>query len=229
MSIRWPAVLVVAGLSGVPIPDARAQSVDGRLPGRFEFAIGPMWLGRTSFGTSDASETAADGGRFRLFSTSTELKSASGFEARVGVRMTRALQGEAVAAYSVPVLTTKTSGDVENAAPVSATEPITQLTIQGAIVAHLTAWHVGRGGVPFVTAGAGYLRQLHQSHTLVETGETYHLGGGVKYLLLSRGAARLKGLGVRAEVRAIAGTKGIAIDHRLHISPALAASIFVRF
>jgi len=229
MSIRWPAVLVVAGLSGVHIPDARAQSVDGRLPGRFEFAIGPVWLGRTSFGTSDASETAADGGRFRLFSTSTELKSVSGLEARVGVRMTRALQAEAVAAYSVPVLTTRTSRDVENAAPVSATEPITQLTIQGAIVAHLTAWHAGRGGVPFVTAGAGYLRQLHQSHTLVETGQTFHLGGGVKYLFLSRGAARFKGLGVRAEVRAVAGTKGIAIDHRAHISPSLAASIFGRF
>jgi len=229
MSIRWPAVLVVAGLSGVHSPDARAQSVDGRLPGRFEFAIGPVWLGRTPFGTSGASETAADAGRFRLFSTSTELKSASPLEVRVGVSMTRALQVEAVAAYSVPVLTTKTSGDVENAAPVSATEPITQLTIQGAIVAHLTAWHVGRGGVPFVTAGAGYLRQLHQSHTLVETGETYHLGGGVKYLFLSRAAARFKGLGVRAEVRAIAGTKGIAIDHRVHISPALAASMFVRF
>ena len=229
MSSRWPAVLVVAGLSGVHIPDARAQSVDGRLPGRFEFAIGPLWLGRTSFGASDATETAAAGSRFRLFTTSTELHSASGLEARVGVKMTRALQAEAVAAYSAPVLTTSVSGDVENAAPVSVTEPITQLTVQGAVVAHLKAWHAGRGGVPFVTAGAGYLRQLHQGQTLVETGEMYHLGGGVKYLFLSRGAARFKGLGVRAEVRAIAGTKGIAIDHRAHISPALAASIFVRF
>ena len=229
MSIRWPAVLVVAALSGVHTRDAGAQSVDGRLPGRFELAVGPLWLGRTSFGTSDAFETAADGGRFRLFSTSNELKSASGLEARVGVRVTRALQAEAVAAYGVPVLTVRTSGDVENGAAVSATESITQLTVQGALVAHLTAWHAGRGGVPFVTAGAGYLRQLHQSHTLVETGETYHLGGGVKYLFLSRAAARFKGVGVRAEVRAVAGTKGIAIDHRAHISPALAASIFVRF
>jgi hypothetical protein len=229
MRIRWPAVLVVAALSGVHVPHARAQSSDGRLPGRFEFAVGPLWLGRTSFGTSDASETAADGGRFRLFSTSSELKSSSGLEARAGIRMTRALQAEAVAAYSMPVLTVRASGDVENGAPVSATESITQLTVQGALVAHLTAWHAGRGGVPFVTAGAGYLRQLHQSHTVVETGETYHLGGGVKYLFLSRGAARFKGVGVRAEVRAVAGTKGIAIDHRAHISPALAASIFVRF
>jgi hypothetical protein len=219
----------VAGLSGVHGPDARAQSVDERLPGRFEFAVGPVWLGRTSFGTSDANETAADGSRFRLFSTSTELQSASGLEARVGVRVTRVLQADTVAAYSGPVLTTRASRDVENAAPVSAIEPITQLTIQGALVIHLTAWHAGRGGVPFVTVGAGYLRQLHQAHTLVETGETYQLGGGVKYLFLSRGAARFKGLGVRAEVRAIAGTKGIAIDHRAHISPALAASIFLRF
>ena len=98
----------------------------------------------------------------------------------MGVRMTRALQAEAVAAYGLPVLRTKISGDAENAAPVSATEPITQVTIQAALVAHLTAWHVGRGGVPFVTAGAGYLRQLHEARVLVETGETYHLGGGVK-------------------------------------------------
>jgi hypothetical protein len=226
---RWPAVLVVAGLIGLHALDVRAQPVDERLPGRFECAVGPVWLGQTSFGTSDATETAADGGRFRLFSASTALQSASGFEARVGVRMTRVVQAEAVAAYSLPVLTTRVSGDVEHAAPVSATEEIVRLTFQGALVIHLTARHVGHGGVPFVTTGAGYLRQLHEARTLVDAGETYHLGGGVKYLFLSRGAARVKGLGVRAEVRAIAGTKGMAIDHRAHISPALAASIFLRF
>jgi hypothetical protein len=219
----------VAGLCGVHALDVRAQPVDERLPGRFEFAVGPVWLGRTSFGTSDATETAADGRRFRLFSTSTELQSASGLEARLGVRMTRVVQAEAVAAFSVPVLMTRASGDLENAAPGAATEEITHLTIQGALVIHLTAWHAGRSGVPFVTAGAGYLRQLHQAQTLVETGETYHLGGGVKYLFLSRAAARFKGLGVRAEARAAAGTKGMAIDHRPHISPALAVSIFLRF
>lgn len=229
MRIPWPAALVVACLSCAHAPDARAQSADGWLPGRFELAAGPLWIGQTSFGASDATETAADGGRFRLFSTSTELQSAPGIEARVGVRVTRALQAEALTSYSVPVLTTKVGQDAENGAPVSATEPINRLTIQGALVVHLTAWHSGRGGIPFVTAGAGYFRQLHEAQTLVDTGETYHLGGGVKYLWLSRGAARFKGLGVRADVRAVVYTKGIALDDRAHVSPALAASMFVRF
>jgi hypothetical protein len=201
--------------------------VDERLPGRFELA-GPAWLGPVSYGTSDATETAADGSRFRLFSTSTGLQSAPGLEARLGVRMTRALQAEAEAAYGRPTLTTKITGDAESAAPVSATEPITQLTIQGALLAHLTVWHIGRGGVPFVSAGAGYLRQLHQARALAETGETYHFGGGVKYLFLSRQASRLKGLGVRAEARAVVAARDCDRPSGAHLACA-AASIFVRF
>jgi len=229
VSARWPAVLLLLGLIGVHAPAARAQSVDERLPGRFELAVGPAWLGPVSYGTSDATETAADGSRFRLFSTSTGLQSTPGIEARFGVRVTHALQAEAEAAYGRPTLTTKITGDAESAAPVSATESITQLTIQGALLAHLTAWHIGRGGVPFVSAGVGYLRQLHEARALAETGETYHVGGGVKYLFLSRQASRLKGLGVRAEVRAVVAAHAIAIDDGAHVSPALAASIFLRF
>jgi len=229
VTARWPAALLLLGLIGVHAPAARAQSVDERLPGRFELAVGPAWLGSVSYGTSDATETAADGSRFRLFSTSTGLQSTPGIEARFGVRVTRVLQAEAEAAYGRPTLTTKITGDAESAAPVSATEPITQLTIQGALLAHLTAWRIGRGGVPFVSAGAGYLRQLHEARALAETGETYHVGGGVKYLFLSRQASRVKGLGVRAEARAVVAVHGIAIDHGAHISPALAGSIFLRF
>ena len=42
---------------------------------------------------------------------------------------------------------------------------------------------IGRRLAPFVTGGAGYLRQLHEDRTLAETGQIYYAGGGARYWL----------------------------------------------
>ena len=86
-----------------------------------------------------------------------------------------------------------------------------------------------RRWIPFAIAGAQYMRQLHEGQTLLVAGRLYEGGGGVKYLLGSREHARLKTVGVRADVRAVVRTAGVNTDGRAHVSPAVAASLFVRF
>lgn len=211
----------------LPVSTARAQTaLEER--GRFEVALGPLWVGRAAFGRADATETASSGGRFPLFSTSSELAAAPGLEARVGIRFARRLQVEASSSYRRPQLRATISGDVENAARIAVAESIQQFTFDGALVLQLARWRFGRGGLPFVSAGAGYLRELHEGSTLVATGRVCHVGGGVKYLLTSRDA-KLKGVGVRGEVRALMRTRGVAFDTGVHASPAVAGSVFVRF
>ena len=148
----------------LPASPAAAQSGDAAQPGRVEVAFGAIWSGRTPFGSANATETAGTGGPFVLFTTSSELASAAGAEARIGVRLTRLLQAEATASYSAPELRTKVSADVEQAAPVTATDRLQQITVGGALVLDLP-WRLGARGVPFVTGGAAYLRQLHEGQT----------------------------------------------------------------
>ena len=83
--------------------------------------------------------------------------------------------------------------------------------------------------MPFVEGGAGYLRQLYDTRALVETGQTFHAGGGVNFTALSRQGRRVRALGLRVDVQALVRTKGVALDNRAHVSPAAGASLFVRF
>jgi opacity protein-like surface antigen len=224
-----PRQLVAAGLSaavGVLIASgARAQ--DRVAGGRIEISAGVMWAGHSSLGSAAATETAPSG-RFTLFSTSTDLAAAAGVEARVGVKVTPVLELEASSSYVRPRLDTAVSGDVENGAAATASESFRQFAVSGAVLVNVARWRIGRRATPFALAGAGYLRELHEGDTLAVGGQTYFAGGGIKYLLASR-PHRLKGVGVRADVRALVRRKGVAFDTNLHTMPVVAASLFVRF
>jgi hypothetical protein len=199
------------------------------MPGRFELGGGVLWAGRANVGDEDASETASNGSRFRLFSSSQSFASAVGIETRFGVRLTPTLQLEANASFSKPQLEARLTSDVEGIPDVTATQSVTQWTIGGAVSADLGRWRIGRSGVPFVSAGGGYVGQLYEGETLVETGGIYHVGGGVNFLLTRTDARRLKGVGLRVDARAVVRTGGVTIDDRLRVAPILGASLFVRF
>jgi hypothetical protein len=203
---------------------ARAQSGGD---GRFEISGGVLWTGRASMGAASATE-ASPSGRFTLFSTSTELAAAPGVEARVGVRLMPTIDIEGASSYARPQLRTTIGGDVENGAAATASESVRQFTIDGAVVVNLTRWRFATRATPFALAGAGYVRELHEGDTLVAAGQIYFAGGGIRYLLMER-PHRLKAVGVRADVRALARRKGIAFDANLHVSPVIGASLFVRF
>lgn len=223
-----PAILLMWALISLLPASARAQA-PALFPGRFEMAAGTRWIGRTRLGTLDATETGRGGTRFRLFSTESDLEAAMGPEARVGVRLTRLLQAEASMFYSTAQLSTRISSDVEGGGSVTVTEPVKQFLIEGAIVAHLTRWRLGRRGVPYVAVGVGYLRQLHEGQTLIETGQSYHVGGGLNCLLKTLGGERVKAVGLRADARASVRVKGVAFDDHLHVAPTFGASLFLRF
>jgi len=191
--------------------------------------MGALWVGGQPLGTKAATETTGPGGSAPLFSTSSDLAGAAGIDGRVGVRLTRALVAEAEASYLTPQLRVAISGDFEGAAAVTATETVQQFTIGGGVL-----WYLPNGGrtrrfAPFAMAGGGYLRQLHDQGTLVDTGRYYQVGGGATYLLASGRHFHTNGIGARADVRAFIRSQGAAFDGGGHTSPAVGLTAFVRF
>jgi hypothetical protein len=220
-SVAW--LLVCASvLSASP---ASAQSASAA-ESRFELGIGGLWMGTGSMGSKTATETTGSGAATPLFNTTSELGSAFGVEGRIGVRVFRSLVAEADSSYLKPQLRIATSADTEGAAPVTATETVEQFTIGGGALWYL---HQSPRIAPFVMAGAGYLRQLHEQGTLVGAGSYYQFGGGVNLLLVPSRRFHTKGLGARVDVRALIRSKGIAFDGGSTTSPAAGVSAFVRF
>jgi hypothetical protein len=210
------------------VPGAAAQPVSA-IPGRLELGAGLSWMGAQPLGSRDANLTTGTGSLLRLFSSTSDLHPVAGFEGRVGVKLTRAIEVEALASYATPQLRTRVSNDTENSAGATVTESVQQYNVGAAVIWYAMARKAGARTHPFVTAGAGYLRQLHEAATLIAAGQTYHVGGGAKVVLASRPRKILKVVGARLDVRAIVRTKGITFDGRRSISPAAGASLFVRF
>lgn len=219
------AAIVVVAVAGAAAP-ARAQTQ----PGRVEVALGVQWTSRAAMTSIDANETAADLSKLRLFSSTTELGAAAGIEARVGVRLSRRLEVEATGTYARPQLRVTAGNDYELPAGATAiaTEQLRLFSVSGAVVSLVPVRRLGERTTPFVTAGAGYARELHENDTFAVGGAQFYAGGGVKRLLLTRDR-RMKSLGVRGDARAIARSKALATDDRVHVSLALTASLFVRF
>jgi hypothetical protein len=219
-------ILIAIGLRPA---EADAQTAAPMEQGRFELSIGALWIGGESYGSQDASLTTSTGGTIRLFSTSSELNPAAGLELRVGGRIAANIDAEVAASYTTPELRTTISSDLEAAGSTVAVEPVQQFIIEGAAIIKLTGWRPRPRLLPFISVGAGYLRQLHDAKTLVETGQTYHVGGGAKLAMVSRTDSRLKEIGLRMEARACIRSGGVALDDRAHATAAITAALFARF
>lgn len=224
---RVAVVGVLSALCGWSSP-ALAQSADPA-PARFDVGIGALWIGQQALGTKAAMETTGAGATRALFNASSGLASASGVAGRIGLRVTRGFAAEAEASYLKPQLRVALTGDAEDAAAVTATETVQQFTIGGGALWYPPIRRWSSRFAPFATAGGGYLRQLHDQATLVETGRFYYVGGGFSALLVAGGHFHAKGLGVRADVRALIRSKGVAFDGGSETSPAAGVSAFVRF
>jgi len=196
---------------------------------RLELGVGVRWIGTEQLGAKSATETTGSGGTSTLFSTTSELAGAAGIEGRVGVRLSRSLVVEAEGEYLKPELRIAINGDAEGAAPVTATETIQQFTIGGDLVWYLPVHRWSPRLAPFAIGGAGYMWQLHDPATLVDTGSFYHVGGGVSMLFTSGGRWHTKGAGLRADLQAFVRSNGVAFDDGAKTSLAAGASFFVRF
>jgi hypothetical protein len=210
-------LLTLASLAG-------PNEVRAQVPGRVEVAVGGSWAGPIRLGSEAARLTTAEGGSRVLFETRSDLTARPGIEAAVHFRVVRFLRIGATVLSSRARLETRISADAEGAPETTVSERVTEFAIGGAILADLRPSAGGRAR-PFISAGAAHLRHLHEGRPLVETGETYHVGGGLDYLLRQRGRA----VGMRADVRAVLRSRGLLFDAAIHVSPAAVGSLFVRF
>ena len=197
---------------------------------RLEAAAGGLWLGGASLGSGDA---ALRGNRipadeFRLFSADTRAMAAPGFDARVGFWLTRTIAVEGGLVIARPLLRTSITSDVEGAPALEVEERLDQYFFDGSMVLLLDALRFG-ATVPFVSGGAGYLRQLHEGRTLVESGQVYHAGGGLRHWLRTRRTGWLRGLGVRIDGRLYVLASGVRLEDGPRAHGALSGALFVTF
>jgi opacity protein-like surface antigen len=215
--------LALAVLMLLPCAAAQAQPA-----GRVELSGGIRWIGPLSFGDVAASEQTLNGGTRPLFKTRNSLEGSIGGTGAIGVRLTDSLRAEASFAYNPAKLRTEVSADAEGADPVTLLAPVSQLLFEGGLVLQPGRWR--RGSLsPFVTGGAGYLRQLNDGRTLVETGQSFYAGGGLYYERVPGRPRRLKASGIRIDARAMVLRDGVAPDSDLRVAPAVVAAAFVRF
>ena len=221
---------MAAVLTALHVTAARAQPA-GAIPGRLEFDAGIVWAGAQPLGSQDANLTTGTGSTLRLFSSTSDLLAAVGFEGRVAVKVTRTVDARVSMSYAKPELRTRVTNDLENSAGATVSESVQQYVVGGGIDWYVASRRSGARVRPFVGGSVAYLRQLHEGATLAATGTSYDAGGGIKLLLASRTRPRqlMRAAGVRLDARMIVRTKGITFDGRRSIAPAAAASMFVRF
>lgn len=210
-------------LASLVAADAQAQPA---ARDRIEISGGVRWIGPVDFGSTNADEVTLGAGRRSLFDSDTRLDGSAGVTVLASVRLVRALKLEAAMAYNPTGLTTKITGDTEGAADTTITAPVSQFLVDGGLLAEL-----GRRGhvTPFVTGGGGYVRQLNDGRTLVETGRSYYAGGGFYIVHRSTRQRRVKATGARVDVRAVFLRDGVAPDSAFRGTPSVTAAYFIRF
>jgi hypothetical protein len=162
---------------------------------------------------------------FTLFQSESSVESTLGAEFRVGFGLSRDLSVELGVGYGTPGLRTELSQDAEASAVTLDAEQLDQYVVDVGATWQLPRPVIAARVRPFVTGGAGYLRQLYDERTLVETGRIYYAGGGVR-VWLRGGDGRRRSLGVRSDVRATWRQDGVEFEEKTRVWPSLTAMIF---
>ena len=152
--------------------------------GSVEIGAGAVWSGGFDLGSMSAEETRnslTDTSPFVLFTTTSRADAVPGVQARVGVYLAKAFSIEGGVEYGRPKFSTQLANDAESADNLTATETLTRVLVDGSGLVHLTGLSFARGkGVPFLRAGGGYIREVHEKNEVIDTGREYHAGGGLK-------------------------------------------------
>lgn len=197
--------------------------------GSWEAGVGVAWTAGFDLDTQDAVLSGNDGNSgnpFTLFTADARLRPVYAAQGRVGFYLSSSLAFEAGVQYSRPVLAASLSDDAEDAPDVTVEETMSRYIIDGSLVFHLRplAFAGGRG-TPFIAAGAGYLRELHEGEELVETGTTYHAGAGVKFWL-THGSRRI---GVRGDAGVTIRDGAFDFEDKRRVLPTAGASMIFLF
>jgi hypothetical protein len=160
------------------------------------------------------------GSPYRLFAASGEFGNAAGVEARAGYRLTKRLAIEGGATFSRPGITYTIANDVENTSTFTAPgETMSQLFVDASLVVYLSSRGLAGGRLqPFAEAGGGFLQQFHQQGSALsgyfatDSGQVFHLGGGVRYSLRRPKSGAVTGYGLRFDVRYYIRNGGFSFD-----------------
>lgn len=235
MTRTLTTLVALAGLVAGRPADAAGQSAPLARPGsgaRFELALGAAWLGGLDLGVRNAvltSNGVPTGSSSTLFRADAALTGAPALDARLGVRLTPTLTVEGTFAWARPDLRVRIADDPEAGGGVEAREALDQFTIGGGLTWSLPRWRLAGRFVPFMSAGAAYLRQLHERRSLVDTGAEYHAGGGVRWPLRDRPAWWIRDLGARVEATGVLRTGGVEFEDGLRFSASAGASVTMGF
>ena len=114
MTARCVTLAIVVTLAAPR--SAAAQTVD-RPVHRFEATIGGLWLGGGELGSEDADlrRSGTPPGDFAVFATDTSVEVSPGFDGRIAYWLTRSIAVEAGVVMTRPVVSTRVSGDIEDA------------------------------------------------------------------------------------------------------------------
>ena len=208
---------------------AAAPSASGA---RVELALGAAWLGGLDLGVREAvlaSNGVPTGPGSTLFRADAALTGSPALDARLGVRLTPTITVEGTFTWARPDLSVRIADDRETGDRVVAREVLDQFTLGGGLAWSLPRWRLADRFVPFVSAGAAYLRQLHEGRALVDAGAVYHAGGGVRWPLRDRSAGWVRHLGARLEASGVVRTGGVEFADGLRLSASAGASVTLGF
>jgi hypothetical protein len=193
-----------------------------------EIDVGGGLVAGASLGTADANLRANDRTEqpSRLFTADHRFARSGAFHIRAARPFGRRWGIEGGLAVSHPVLSAAVSADVEGAPALTIMETVDQYFIDAGITISLEELRLGRL-LPFATAGAGYLRQLHEGQTLVEHGQLFQAGAGVKFPFMRRASGLVRTAGLRADVRGYVMRGGVSVEDRPRPHMAISGSLFV--
>lgn len=219
----------IAALLVIMVTSAIAQEAPELRDNRITINAGITRLGGYDVGGSSAqlrgNATGATPPSFILLTADSHFTSATAPEVRVGISLTRRLVIEGGASLSHPRVGVSISDDAEAAAQELIGEELQQYVFDGGLNWQLPI-DMGRRLAPFVTGGAGYLRQLHEDRTLAETGRIYYAGGGARYWLRG-GRGNAIPAGLRGEFRLNIRSNGIDFEDKVRAYPTFSLFLFI--
>ena len=218
----WTVVLTL-GVAAMASAQTRSTKKPRTTP--WQLSGGITWIGGSTVGPLSGTETQPNGSPLALFTASSKVDSSAGFSATLARKVGGPVLIEATGGWTRPTLRTDVTGDLEGAAPATATNQTTEFSVVGAAVVELTrhsAW------IPFVRGGAGWMRQLSDDQSLSSDGTVVVIGGGVKYWL--GGRARPGQLGFRLDAGVVGRSGGVLPgSDKMRFAPSVAGSLAVRF
>src|SRR5262249_2301907 len=190
---------------------------------RYEVGAAFAFTGGYGAGSVAANETrnpSTGSTPLTLFQTDSRVLAAPGIGVRAGLYLTRRLLVAAQFHYSRATLRTHLSRDFEGAADADADTNVSSYLVGGAIEYQFSAG----GWTPFVSGGAGQLRDVPEGGDVLTAAEI-HAGGGVRRAL-THGRHPV---GIRGELLAMYRSRGAGFNSNHHVVPAASAALTFGF